>query len=89
MKEPEKITINFVSSVQKVNYPMVCEPNESFALIENKLYKRFPEYRESNNNLLCNGSMIQRFKTVRENKISDGTNEFNLQLVIQLFIYID
>ena len=73
MKEPEKVTINFVSADQKINYPMVCDPNESFNLVEDKLYKKFPEYRESNNNLLCNGSVIQRFKTVKENKIRNGT----------------
>ena len=71
MKEPEKVTINFVSA--KINYPMVCDPNESFASVEDKLYKRFPEYRESNNYyLVCNGSVIQRFKTLKENKIRNG-----------------
>ena len=72
MKEPEKVTINFMSADQKINYPMVCEPNESFASVEDKLYKKFPEYRESNNHLLYNGAVIQRFKTVKENKIRNG-----------------
>ena len=73
MNKTEKITINFRSTDQRVNYPMVCDPNQSFAIVEDKLYKKFPEYRESNNNLLCNGYLIQRFKTIKENKIRDGT----------------
>ena len=39
---------------------------------EEKLYKEYPEYRETNNRFLANGSEVLRFKTINENKIGSG-----------------
>jgi len=40
--------------------------------VEEKLYKKFPEYRETNNCFLANGKEVLRFKTISENNIGNG-----------------
>ena len=42
------------------------------AEIEEKLYKQYPQYRETNNNFLANGTQVLRFKTIAENNIGNG-----------------
>ena len=64
--------INIISVDGKVHYPMACRGNQPFSDIEAKLYERYPEYKETFNNFLCNGNVIKRYKTIDENKIRDG-----------------
>ena len=64
--------INIISVDGKVHYPMACRGNQPFSEIEAKLYERYPEYKETFNNFLCNGNVIKRYKTIDENKIRDG-----------------
>ena len=66
--------INFVSTniSNNINYSIPCVGTDLFAEIEEKLYKQFPELRETNNTFLSNGKEILRFKTVEENKIGTG-----------------
>ena len=42
------------------------------AEVEEKLYKKFPEYRETNNSFVANGEPVLRFKTISQNNIGDG-----------------
>ena len=62
--------VNFISSDQNVHYAAV--KNNTFAEIEEKLYKQYPQYRETNNNFIANGATVLRFKTIAENKIANG-----------------
>ena len=71
-KMEEIMCINFTSSDQKINYSLPCVGNSIFAEIEEKLYKEYPEYRETNNYFLHKGQTILRFKTLKENKIKPG-----------------
>ena len=64
--------IDVISVDGKVHYPMACRGNQPFSEIEAKLYERYPEYKETFNNFLCNGNVIKRYKTIDENKIRDG-----------------
>jgi len=66
------ISVNFTSTDQKINYSFPCAKNEIFAVIEEKLYKEYPEYRETNNYFVQKGQQILRFKTLEENKINPG-----------------
>ena len=68
----EMMCVNFISTNQKVYFAVPCAPNNTFAEIEEKLYKKYPEYRETNNNFLANGKLVLRFKTIAENKIGNG-----------------
>ena len=65
----QKIYITFLSSDNKIFYQIPCSSDEVIAEIEEKLYKKYPEYRETNNLLLYNGNEIRRFKTIKENYI--------------------
>ena len=61
--------INFISMDQKIHLPIPCIKTDVFAEVEEKLYKEYPEYRETNNYFVVNGNQILRFKTVGENNI--------------------
>ena len=54
---------------QKIHLPIPCIKTDVFAEVEEKLYKEYPEYRETNNYFVVNGNQILRFKTVGENNI--------------------
>ena len=64
--------IVFITLDQRVRYPMTCRGDQTFAEIENQLYQQFPEFKETENFFTCNGIVIQRYKTIDENKIING-----------------
>ena len=66
------MTVNFISMDSKIHFAIPCLDTDTFAEVEEKLYKQFPEYRETNNNFLANGEQVLRFKTIKENKIGNG-----------------
>ena len=70
------IVINFNSA--EVNYGIKCLADETFAEVEEKLYKRYDNLRETNNMFTVNAKPILRFKKIKENNIKDGD-------IIQLF----
>ena len=66
------MVVNFISSDQNIHYAAKCLKTNTFAEIEENLYKQYPQYRETNNNFIANGTQILRFKTIEENKIGNG-----------------
>ena len=64
--------VNFISSDKNVQFSIPCIKTNTFAEIEEKLYKQYPQYRETNNTFLANGIQVLRFKTIDENKIGNG-----------------
>ena len=66
------ISALFVSSDQNIQYAITCKNTTPFVRIEEKLYEEYPEYKETDNYFLHNGSVIKRFKTVEENHIKSG-----------------
>ena len=64
--------VNFISTDSKVHFIIKCVKNDTFAEIEEKLYREYPEYRETNNMFLANGKQILRFKTIEQNNIGNG-----------------
>ena len=64
--------LNFISTDSTLYYSIPCFSNDIFAEIEEKLYQKFPIYREKNNSFLYNGNTILKFKTIAENKIESG-----------------
>ena len=68
----EMMSVNFISMDQNVHFSVPCLGKNTFAEIEEKLYRKYPEYRETNNNFIANGRQILRFKTISENKIGNG-----------------
>ena len=66
------MVVNFVSMDQKIDCGIKCLETDTFAEVEEKLYQKYSEYRENNNNFLANGKLILRFKKIYENGIKDG-----------------
>ena len=64
--------VTFITPDQSLFYGISCSGNDIFAEVEEKLYKEYPEYRETNNTFLANGKEILRFKTINDNKIGSG-----------------
>jgi len=64
--------IQILSSDNKIHFATSCIGTETFTEIEEKLFNRYPEYREYNHSYLCKGRVIQRFETINENGIYDG-----------------
>ena len=64
--------VAFITTDSSLFYAIPCNGNSTFAEIEEKLYKEYPEYRETNNTFLANGTEILRFKTINENKVGTG-----------------
>ena len=66
------MVVHFISGDGKINHGIKCLPTETFAEVEEKLYKIYDEYRETNNMFLAKGNIIKRFKKMSENNLKDG-----------------
>ena len=66
------MVVHFISGDGKINQGINCLPTETFAEVEEKLYKIYDEYRETNNMFLAKGNIIKRFKKMSENNLKDG-----------------
>ena len=66
------ISVIFTSSDQNIHYSIICKNTEKFSKLEQKLYKKYPEYSKSDNYFLVNGSRIKKYKTLNENKIKNS-----------------
>ena len=64
--------VHFISMDQKINCPIKCLETDTFAEVEEKLYQKYEEYRETNNNFITKGKIVLRFKKICENNIQDG-----------------
>ena len=63
------VNVNFISTGQNIQFSVDCAKNTIFAEVEEKLYKQYPQYRETNNSFIANGTQVLRFKTIAENNI--------------------
>ena len=68
----QKMSVNFILMDKNVFYSVPCIKTDIFAHIEEKLYKQFPQYKETNNIFISNGTTVLRFKTIAENKLENG-----------------
>ena len=66
------MVINFVSKNPPINQGIKCLETDTFAEVEEKLYKMYDELRNTNNMFNVNGGTILRFKNLKENNIKDG-----------------
>ena len=71
-KIDEILVITFMSQDSTINEGMKCLPNEIFAEVEERLYKKYDNLRNTNNMFTANAKPILRFKKLNENGIKDG-----------------
>ena len=74
------VNVHFISTDQRINYPITCLKTDTFASVEEKLYQKYEEYREKNNNFIAKGRLILRFKKICENNIENGDK---IQLLVE------
>ena len=66
------MVINFYSEDKNINYGIKCLKTDTFAEVEEKLYQKYPDYRNTNNNFVAKERIVLRFKKIFENGIIDG-----------------
>ena len=67
------ISVKFISTDQIINnYTIIAKNNDKFSKIEDILYEKYPNYKESDNYFIFKGNKIKRNKTLEENNIKDN-----------------
>jgi len=74
LKEGEfLLTVNFMSVDSKIqNYSLICKNNDTFNIIEKKVYEEYKEFYETENYFTVNGKKINKYKTLDENNIHNN-----------------
>ena len=70
--------VTFITLDSSVHHAVKCLATDIFAEVEEKLYQKFENLRETNNMFTANAKPVLRFKKLSENNIHDGD-------LIQLF----
>ena len=68
----EIMVVNFISQDSSVNEGVKCLSTDIFAEVEEKLYKKYDNLRNTNNMFTANAKPVLRFKKLCENGIKDG-----------------
>ena len=72
-KPGEKIiAAHFISTDQLVDFSIPCKNTDLFVRLEEKLYNEYPQYKKSNTFFTAGGKLVERNKTMSENKIDTG-----------------
>ena len=71
-EEDKFLSVIFSSTDQVIHYSIVCKFENYFSQIEQKLYKEYPEYNNSNNTFICKGNLIQKDKSLKDNNIKNS-----------------
>lgn len=66
------ISVIFTTFDEKINYSIICKNTDIFRDLEEKFYKRFPEYLASTNNFYVKGVLIDKFKSIYDNNIHES-----------------
>ena len=66
------MVINFESTDSSIHEGIQCLGTDIFAEIEERLYQKYDEFRNTNNMFTFNGRTILRFKNLKENNIRNG-----------------
>ena len=68
----ELITLKFISTDQVINFTLVAKNKDTFSRIEEIIYNKYPQYKETENIFLLNGNKVNRHKTLEQNKIKNN-----------------
>ena len=66
------ITVKFISVDQVINFSVTAKNNDKFSKLEDILYDKYPEYKDKKNYFLFKGKIINKKKTLEENKIKNN-----------------
>jgi hypothetical protein len=66
------ISVLFRSVDDQINYAITCKKTEIFSNVEKKLIDKFPEYKNKKLFYIQSGKVIDKEKSLEENKIIPG-----------------
>ena len=66
------ISLKFISINQDIDFTIITKNTDEFSKIEKILYDKYPQYKDSDNYFLVNRSIINRNRTLEENKIKNN-----------------
>ena len=73
LKGEKLMSLIFISNNQEIHYSIICKDSDKFTVVENLLYDEYPKYRESENFFLSDGKKINKYKTLKENNLKNGS----------------
>jgi len=66
------ISVQFISVDQNINYfKIIAKNTDNFSKLEDILYKKYPNYKDTENYFIVNGKRINRNRTLEENIIKN------------------
>ena len=68
----ENFILNIISFDENINYSILCKKTDTITTIEEKLYDKYPEYRDCNNYFKFKNRKINKFKSLEKNNIKEG-----------------
>ena len=66
------MVVNFISTDSFVQFGVKGLPTDVFAVVEEELYKRYDNLRNTNNMFTANAKPVLRFKKICLNNIKEG-----------------
>jgi hypothetical protein len=66
------IILNFYSDDEKIHCLLICNEEQIFNEIINKVYETYPDYNIRNNYFICNKSRVNEYKSLKENNIKNN-----------------
>ena len=69
LENKKLISLIFTSYDENIHYSIICRSSDEFSKIEKKIYDIYPDYKESENEFFVRGRIINKFKTLEDNKI--------------------
>ena len=59
------ITLKFQSGDQMINCYILCNEDDIFNSIVNKVFEKKPEFKEYGNYFLCSGNVVNEYKSLK------------------------
>jgi len=72
LENEKKELIPIIISFNQNNHAFICKKTDIFNQILNKLFKKYPEYKEDEYYFVVNGHRITSHKTIEENEINEN-----------------
>ena len=73
LKGEKLMSLIFISNNQEIHYSIICKDSDKFTNVENLLYDEYPKYGESENFFISEGNKINKYKTLKENNLKNGS----------------
>ena len=67
------LILNIISFDENINISISCKKTDTFTNIEEEIYNKYPEYRNVKNYFKINNQKINKFKSLEENNIKEGS----------------